>query len=275
MPIGRAAGGWERGLIVRTRTLGEIVQDTAAIFQKRLVPFLIISAIGAIPSGIIALLVAGMSGGTQQLSGSDSLTAGDMAIFTTMMASLVALIPLAIAAGVVSVVANMALVYATSEQVQRDAVDPQQAWMTALGKFWAMFVTSLFMGLLIVLMAITIIGIPFAVYYSVKWGFVPQAIVLEGRSLRDAMSRSSDLVKGQWWRVLGIMIVVGIISAVLGGILNSILGLLPIVGIIVAQALIAPVVPIAQTLLYFDLKTRHDGATVAADGGLQPGLATS
>ena len=55
------------------------------------------------------------------------------------------------------------------------------------------------------------------IYISVRLCVVAPAVVVEGHRGMDAMRRSWDLVKDNWWRVLGILLVVGIIGGDLGG----------------------------------------------------------
>jgi len=124
-------------------------------------------------------------------------------------------------------------------------------------------------------MGITIIGIPAAIYFGVMWVFIVQTVVLEHRSARRSLSRSSILVKRTWWRVLGILIIIGLIesilSAVAGGIVGFIIGLiggladiLPVelatnfAGSLVGMIFI-PIGLIGTTLLYFDLRIRKEG----------------
>ncbi len=108
-------------------------------------------------------------------------------------------------------------------------------------------------------MAITVIGIPFAIYFGVRWTFIWQVALLQGIGPRDALSRSSDLVKGNWWRVVGILFVVGIIAGAISWILGLILGLIPVVGEIIGIILITPIAIIGATLLYYDLRVRREG----------------
>ncbi len=48
------------------------------------------------------------------------------------------------------------------------------------------------------------IGTPLAIYLSIRWGFGALPILFEGASLATALRRSSELVRGTWWRVCGI-----------------------------------------------------------------------
>ena len=50
------------------------------------------------------------------------------------------------------------------------------------------------------------IGILAGIYVGVRWLFCILAAVFEGKSAVQSLKRSSELVKGGWWRVFGMMI---------------------------------------------------------------------
>jgi len=56
------------------------------------------------------------------------------------------------------------------------------------------------------------VGFCIVVYLMTKWSFIFEAVVIEGLGAKAALSRSSALVKGNWWRVWGIMLVLWIIT---------------------------------------------------------------
>jgi len=121
--------------------------------------------------------------------------------------------------------------------------------------------------------------------------FVPVVLVIEDFRYMDAIKRSWDLAKSDWARVL----VVLIITAILGGILQMILtsplqmlamftegrtghiGPLTIAhGIMqgLAQTLVLPISTIALVLLYYDIRIRKEGFDIqmlARDLGLADG----
>ena len=115
-------------------------------------------------------------------------------------------------------------------------------------------------GLAILGMSITIVGIPFAIYFGVRWTFIWQAALLEGAGPRAALSRSSDVVNGDWWRVVGIIFVVGIIV----GAISSVLSFIPIIGTIIGTILSTPIAIAGATLLYYDLRVRKEGYNLEA-----------
>ena len=51
---------------------------------------------------------------------------------------------------------------------------------------------------------VAFIGTPLAIYLGIRWGFGVLPILFEGTSFGTALRRSSELVRGTWWRVCGI-----------------------------------------------------------------------
>jgi len=114
-------------------------------------------------------------------------------------------------------------------------------------------------------------------YLTVKLLFIPHAIILDDVGAVDAFRRSFSLVTGYWWRVFGIYILVSLIVQIIVSLLNQGvslinmgLGLIPGMTDIVIVALggvlmtvislvIQPIVIIATTLLYYDLRIRKEG----------------
>ena len=112
-------------------------------------------------------------------------------------------------------------------------------------------------------------------FLTVKFAFTSSAVVLEGLGPVDALKRSWSLSKGSFWRILGriwlIGIVTGLISAVLGGIVGAILGVgaaaADPVGLLVAfsaflsallSAVVIPVQSSFYTLMYLDERMRKE-----------------
>jgi hypothetical protein len=110
-------------------------------------------------------------------------------------------------------------------------------------------------------MLITIVGIPWAIMWAVRWMFVTQEVMLEGRRGRDALRASSNVVKHRWWRALVTYAVLTFLSSAVG----PLVGLALLIGLNVAQeissgvsatlyAIIYPIATIGVTLLYLRLK---------------------
>ena len=107
---------------------------------------------------------------------------------------------------------------------------------------------------------------------SVRLLFAPQAIVLEKMGGLDGLRRSWRLVRGSFWRVLGITLMVGILVAIIGqgpayviAIVANVLPF-PAIGIVLNTAtqavltiIVLPLQFAAITLLYYDLRIRKEG----------------
>ncbi len=109
------------------------------------------------------------------------------------------------------------------------------------------------------------------IYLAIRWYFVTQAVVVEGARGTKALSRSGDLVRGNWWRVLGIVLVAGLIMVVPALTIGLPLDLaaesadraaLSLLGTIVSETIVAPFNALVVTLLYFDLRARAGVAQI-------------
>ena len=71
---------------------------------------------------------------------------------------------------------------------------------------------------------------PLSIWLWVKFSLAPTAAVFEGRGVFAALSRSSRLVRGDWWRIFGISVLVYIIAMAAGSMIQmpfSFIGMFP------------------------------------------------
>ncbi|WP_066932980.1 DUF7544 domain-containing protein [Microtetraspora fusca] len=61
--------------------------------------------------------------------------------------------------------------------------------------------------------------IVYALFFSTKFALSAPAVVLEGRGPVDAMRRSWGLVRGDSWRIFGIVLLTGLLAGIIGSIL--------------------------------------------------------
>ena len=182
-----------------------------------------------------------------------------------------------------------AQVYLSRDITSQDAL--QQAWRRFLP-----FLGSTFLYYLVVIcLSITIIGIPFAIYFGFRWGLYTFPVLFEETTARNALRRSTELVKGTWWRVFGIMLAISLIALMIAFILQTSYAIIfsslaggtgaedgnfletlrllfmptPIdigwvyytiraLGSLVIAALTMPIGVIGYALLYFDLRIRKE-----------------
>ena len=145
--------------------------------------------------------------------------------------------------------------------------------MGTLRRYFGLF-GVLLIALLVALTAVLIITIPVVIWIEVRWAVAFPALLAERVGPTRALGRSWALAKGNWWRTLGILIVVSIlvsiIQAAIGATLGGIAALMPglttdfragLVTVVTAlvSAIVGAITPIAVTMLYLDLRVRKEG----------------
>ena len=140
---------------------------------------------------------------------------------------------------------------------------------------------------------IPVVLTPFSVYFTVRWLFTTTSVLLERVPIRRAFERSSELTRGRWWHVLGVLISFSVLSYAIQRIVEITVGFIltltrlvggtslmdilkwtvmytsidvdPLFHTImmwtgfVVRRLIFPIWVIGTTLLYFDLRIRKEG----------------
>jgi hypothetical protein len=101
----------------------------------------------------------------------------------------------------------------------------------------------------------------------VRWAVAPQVAVLEGGNPDSVLWRSQRLVRGAWWRTLGVLLVLMLAQSLLTNLFVGMTSLLarPVLPIretsvvlsVFANLLFLPLPALGTTLLYLDLRTRE------------------
>jgi hypothetical protein len=138
-------------------------------------------------------------------------------------------------------------------------------------RLWRVVGGQLLVLVLVIAMAFTVIGIPFAAYFYVAWQFIQQEILFKDRSIREALKGSHTVVRGHWWRTILVVGFLFVLSEVTGPVLGFFLifanlsaVLVNLIGSVV-YALLIPYVAIGRTLLYFDLGAREAEAEATGE----------
>jgi hypothetical protein len=76
---------------------------------------------------------------------------------------------------------------------------------------------TIFAGVIVTAIAITIIGFPFAIYFALAWAFVGVCAVIQQSNPIEGLRESYGLVKGNWWRTFGVFLIV--LIAAIGAVL--------------------------------------------------------
>ncbi len=105
------------------------------------------------------------------------------------------------------------------------------------------------------------------------WCLMVPVIVLEGKHVGEAFSRSRELVRGHAWTVFGVIIVAGLLSGIAAGIIQAIFSFFGTflqiwIGGTISSAIVGPFAAVALTLMYFtlrDLKAEPAAAAPVAE----------
>jgi hypothetical protein len=119
-------------------------------------------------------------------------------------------------------IGNAAILHIIMEEYQGNRVGIGEAFSYALSRFLPLLGASILVGL-IVFVGILLCCVP-GIYFMIIYAFVAQVVVLERLGVGEALSRSSALVSGYWWRVFGVLFLIGIINAVIQGTIGGVFG---------------------------------------------------
>jgi hypothetical protein len=254
----------------RARAGGQILRAARRLYRANLSTFIGIGAI-FIP---VAVLASALQWVLFHLTGVEGFVAldGGHGPATVFLALLIGTLGGVIAAMSVTAAVTAALDELDAGRPVRPIEAYQLAWRhrrTLAGALGRQFAISL-------LLVLTVVGIPYAIYRLIRTSLFAQACVLEGGTARDSLRTSADLTRGEWWRTFGFTALIDALAILSGPILgvgillltDQSLTFINITGSLI-YALTVPAAAIALTLYYFDLEMRRAGefpaATAAAE----------
>lgn len=236
----------ERVSLRQRRDLGQIMQTSIIVYRQNFAKLIQIAAL-VIPLGIAAAIL--------------QERAGDSVFLTSLAGALL------IGQSAVNLLASAALIIAVNEIDGGRAPDFAQAFDAATQRFWTLVWANLRLAFHVLLFIVTIVGIPWGIQRLVRWSFINQAVMLEGASAKESLSRSAEAVIGSWWRTLGIYGAIWLCAAVPAVFVYASFAFTPIAvsssATAAIDALLLPFFTLAVTLLYFDLKARKESYDVS------------
>jgi hypothetical protein len=241
----------------RVRGGGQILRSARRIYGAHLPTF--------IGVGVIFLPISALAAAVQwllfHLTGIEHFVAldGRGGVGTAFLALLIGTGAAAIAAAAVTAAVSAAL----NQIDQGRRVTALRAYALAGRELKALSRATTFELLALLVLTITVIGIPFAIWGFVRTSFFAQVCVFGRCPAYESLARSARLTRGRWWRTFGFTALVDIIAIMSGPILGVVLLVLTsqsltfvnLTGSIV-YALTVPMAAIALTLYWFDLQIR-------------------
>ena len=230
----------QRAPLRQRRDLGQIVDAAFRLYRQNFAVFFTIAML-VIPLGIAS--------GIFQTIGNQTVAAGVLGLLALCQAG-------------VNLLAAAAIIVALDDIDAGRTPEFGHSYDVAFARFGTLLMGVLRVVVHVVLLALTVIGIPWAIQRIVRWVFVQQAIMLEGASPRESLSRSADVVLGSWWRTAGCWLLLSILAAIPVALVRVGLLFAPVAVSSTAtaafDALVLPFIVIAMTMLYFDLKSRRE-----------------
>ena len=107
-----------------------------------------------------------------------------------------------------------ALSFAAAKTIAKEPITVGGSFKQVIRRFWPYLKGNVLNILVVLLLAITIIGIPFALFLFIRWVFYTATALFEEKGAVEALKRSSELVKGGWWRVFGMLLAVVLLIVV-------------------------------------------------------------
>jgi hypothetical protein len=130
----------------------------------------------------------------------------------------------------------------------------------------------------VLVLMVSIVGIPWGIRQLIRYSFVPQTVMIDGCDGKDSLRQSTELVRGRWWYTALMMFVFNLLVAG-SGLVAGLLLLLVAQGLPVwvfsglvslIYALIVPLAAGAQTYLYGDAWAERSSAESARAEPAEP-----
>lgn len=244
-PSGEAAGtddlpSEDRGASgrpeLRPMRLGEMIDRTIKLYQGQL----------AVLAGIVAIIMVPWTLLVYALSQSESVLS-DVLVFAVGVA--------------IGPLVSGAVAWAAAEVYLGEQPTVGETYRYIGRRIWPVVGVSLLTALALILGFLALIIPGFILMARLFAATI--AVVIEDRGVTDAMRRSSDLVKGSTGRVLGYLIVMGVIVGIGGMILGGLSFLFDseaavLVLDLISSVVLTPLSAVFGVLLYFDLRIRKE-----------------
>jgi hypothetical protein len=247
------------GRLRQRRPWGSLVTASARTYRGNVRLFLGVGAIFA----VLGVLIAALQYLVFRVSGLSSLVDafGRSNAFTDTVV---------LGFGFVINLLGLTIVQATCARAVLDLDAHRRASATEAYRATARRLAPLLGGLLLAAFAVailnlTLIGLPIAIYLTIRWSLLAQAVALDGSSAPGSLRRSGRLVRGHWWRTASLTLFVTGLALLLGPVVGTLLlfgtdASFDVVNLVsdLVYVVSLPFAAIATTYLYFDLLSMRE-----------------
>ncbi len=263
------------GSALRPLRVGEILDAAIKIYLRNARLLMGLTAVIVVPFQALSavILLSTVSTGSEVPQGGFNFSFGSTRA-SDHAASVGANAILSITSVLIGLLSTAACVKAVSDIYLDQPTDGRTSLRFALRRLGSLLwlQTLAFVLLALAFLAVVIPGI----WLYAAWSVATPALLIEGRRGWGALSRSFHLVRGRWWPTAAVLIVATLMTALVGGAIEALLVGVFVVGgesvvvlvILVSLAaavsavLTRPFSATIRSVLYYDLRVRHEGYDV-------------
>jgi hypothetical protein len=258
---------------LRPLGVGEILDGAITTIRAHAKPILGVSAMVA---AISELLILGLQWGLLGPAGLDPNAPNEVLFASAGITAVVDLFTQLLVSAFVTVVVGRA--------VLGQSIGFGGAWSEVRPRLLPLLGLMLIYSLL-VMITTPLLLIP-AIWLAVRYVLAGPALVLERAPIRQSLHRSSQLVRGSWWRIFGILVLATIISVIITLIIEMLFGtisgvvdpgtgdaasavastLVMTLGVVIGKTITYSFVNAVYVLLYVDQRIRREGLDIQLAG---------
>lgn len=244
---------------------GDLVDSTFSVYGGHLLPFLLIALLPQIPilfGGITSLMEIGPVFNLDFPAAQGEEPSEPLPIYLFDVVG-------GLLSFAVGILASGAMIQSVGRHFLGRPVLVQRSYEYAWARFPKLlgaFALVMLILLIPLVLSFFIIGIPVLIFAVVVLLFSTHAVAIEQLGPTDAVKRSWNVVQGNWWRTFGyfMAVMLAIIGATLLIFLPAGRFLPPVLIVLLSaafSAVVTPLVTIAITVLYFDIRVRKEQYT--------------
>jgi hypothetical protein len=270
---------------LRPLRVGEILDAGIKVYLRNARTLMGITAVVVVPFQVLSavVLLSTVSTSSEVPHGFSSIGSAHAADHAT---SLGASATLDLTSAVIGVLTTAGCVKAVSDIYLDQPTDIGSSLRFALRRVGALLWLEIIAGIVLTLAFFALL-IP-GIWLYAAWSVAAPALLIERRPAFAALGRSVRLVRGRWWAVAGVRLVANLVALVVAGAIEAALvgvtltaGTSSVVLTVTVVSLAAAVSAVLTrpfqaavvTVLYYDLRVRHEGydvALLAEQLGIEP-----
>jgi hypothetical protein len=266
---------------LRPRSLPEILDGAVRHYRARFVPLIlpflpmaVIDLIGAAAFSSFLIFVLGEWGAGPEAGAGPGAPPFDPG---SIVGWFLAIGAYSVIRGAAFLLGAGSVILQTGNDLAGRTLAPRRAWMQASGRFFALVGVALLYGVAVGLGALFFV-IP-GVYLGVVLALSGHALLLEGTGPGEAISRSNDLMRHNFWRGMGAAVFIFAVNIALGTLSNVLqeagnlfldeegqrtrafftLTALSFLVTTVVNVFLTPLYTVLYTHFYWDLRVRKEG----------------